>query len=69
MSHEPKQNIDFGENWMEQMMKWEKKSLVIVYAEAVQRIIKLEGDVGYLKGLNENLIARNSRLRDIIGEL
>ena len=69
MSHEPKPNIEFGsEEWVAQMSRFEKKSLINLYAEASLRIIDLEGQLGYVKGLNTDLIQRNTRLRDIIGD-
>ena len=66
MSFDPKENIDFDPEWIEQMMKFDKASLVILYAESAKRVLKLEGDLAYHIVTNNDLIQKNSRLRDII---
>ena len=58
----------YGLEWQKEMMKFDKKSLVNLYAEQCQKAQKLEGQNQYLSSENSKLIERNTRLRDIIGE-
>lgn len=58
----------YGLEWQKEMMKFDKKSLVNLYAEQCKKAQELEGQNQFLSSENSKLMERNTRLRDIIGE-